>query len=79
MINKELIIFNLFDLLNELEEILKMYADKDNYWTETKSCEFVSNGVTECIYNCTDNDPSEAIQGLEVLEKIKSQVKFKVK
>lgn len=66
-------ILSLSSELDELEEILKMYADEDNYWTETRACEFISNGVREETSDCTSNDSEEAIKGLEILDIIRSK------
>lgn len=55
---------------NEIEEALRYYADPEHYWTETQSYDgkYISNGVTEETYHCSDATPDRAREALKLIE-----------
>ena len=53
-----------------LKSILECYADDDDYYETTRSCEWVTNGVTEETFHQFDGDASEAKLGLKILQKL---------
>lgn len=62
------------DCLDGIEEVLKEYSDKENYWTTSRSLPYVSNGHTEETFDCTCCDPDASIKGLYWLHMLKEQM-----
>lgn len=55
------------DLFAELIECLEMYSDDDDYSKTTRSCEYISNGVTEETFFEFYGDSTAAKRGLEIV------------
>lgn len=58
--------------IERLREILEWYADDTNYYTETKTPQFIINGRTEEKFYCTETNSKSAKEGLEIIKKIKA-------
>ena len=54
----------------KLKDILECYADDNDYTETTRSCEWVTNGVTEETFHEFDGDSSDAKKGLEILARL---------
>lgn len=61
------------ELLDELEQILSKYADDTNYYTSTRSCEWVSNGVREEKFHQFIGTSKPAKRALKIIKELKKE------
>ena len=60
------------ELISKLKDILKEYADDDNYSKTTRECAYVSNNVTEERFYEFDGSSKDAKEGLKLLKQLEA-------